>query len=98
MQGLFQYQTLCRKCQGEGTVIKNPCRKCQGVGVTEQPSTVEIAIPAGVDDNMELRLANKGHAGVRGGPAGHMYVRIRVSPSRKFRRDGADIHSDVNIS
>jgi len=97
MQGFIQYQATCRKCGGAGTVITDPCGGCQGQGEVKENLTLKVDIPAGVEDSMELRVPGKGQSG-RGGPAGNMYISIRVQRSRHFERDGADVYSTVDIS
>lgn len=94
----MHYQTTCRKCSGAGTVIRDPCGTCGGRGSIRSQESVPVDIPAGVEDGMDMRVPGKGQAGTNGGPAGNLYIRIRVTPSSKFERSGADIHSEVPIS
>ena len=98
MQGFLSYQTTCRKCGGAGTIIENPCGICRGQGHVSENRQEEVPIPAGVDDQMELRVPNKGQAGSKGGPSGHLYLVIRVQQSAEFERDGSDVYSTVDIS
>lgn len=97
-QGYFTLQTMCPMCHGEGKIIRNPCKRCSGTGVVERESTLTINVPAGVDDGQTLRIQGRGHPGERGGPAGNLYVVIRVQPDPRFVRDGFDIHSKVQVS
>jgi molecular chaperone DnaJ len=97
-QGFFTLQTTCPACRGEGRLITDPCRTCSGTGVVERESTLTINVPAGVDDGQTLRIQGRGHPGERGGPAGNLYVVIRVQPDPRFVRDEYDIHSKVQIS
>ncbi|HWB78081.1 MAG TPA: molecular chaperone DnaJ [Nannocystaceae bacterium] len=97
-QGFFTLQTTCPVCRGEGKVIAHPCRGCSGTGVVARPSTITINVPAGVDDGQTLRIQGRGHPGSRGGPAGNLYVVIRVAEDQRFARDGFDIHSRVKVS
>ncbi|DAZ93349.1 TPA: hypothetical protein N0F65_011875, partial [Lagenidium giganteum] len=97
-QGFFAVETPCRRCQGEGYTIESPCGTCRGKGTVKKPRTVEVKIPEGVDDGMNLRLAHQGEPGTRGGPSGHLYVGIDVQPDPFFKRNKTDIHVDVPIS
>lgn len=95
--GFFQVRQPCARCHGTGQFIRHPCRRCGGTGRVRSPSTIGINIPAGLDDGSQLRLPGKGEAGYRGGPAGDLYLVIRVRPSEIFERDGLDIHCMVPI-
>ncbi|MBK6918822.1 MAG: molecular chaperone DnaJ [Deltaproteobacteria bacterium] len=97
-QGFFTLQTTCPVCRGEGKIIVHPCTGCSGTGVVARESTITVAVPAGVDDGQTLRIQGRGHPGGRGGPAGNLYVVIRVDPDERFLRDGFDIHSRVKVS
>ena len=97
-QGFFVVQTTCPRCRGEGKVIANPCRTCSGTGAVQRESALTVNIPAGVDNGQTWRIAGRGQAGVRGGPAGNLYVVIAVEPDERFVRDEVDIHSKVTIS
>ena len=96
--GFFQVQQTCPTCGGTGSVIAHPCRKCRGTGYVSKPQHIELTIPAGVDDGSRLRLAGKGGGGLRGGPAGDLYVLLRVRESDIFERDGRDLHVKVYVS
>ncbi|CAI5734527.1 unnamed protein product [Hyaloperonospora brassicae] len=97
-QGFFAVESPCRRCRGEGTIIESPCGTCYGKGTVKKPRTVEVKIPEGVDQGMNLRLANQGEPGQRGGPAGHLYVGIHVLPDPFFKRRKTDVYVDVPIS
>lgn len=97
-QGFFTLQTTCPACRGEGRIITNPCGSCSGTGVVEKESTITLNVPAGVDDGQTLRIGGRGHPGERGGPAGNLYVVLRVQDDPRFVRDEQDIHSKVQIS
>ncbi|KAF4040110.1 DnaJ central domain [Phytophthora infestans] len=97
-QGFFAVETPCRRCRGEGSIIESPCGKCHGKGTVQKPRTVEVKIPEGVDQGMNLRLAHQGEPGQRGGPAGHLYVGIHVLPDPFFKRRKTDVLVDVPIS
>jgi molecular chaperone DnaJ len=95
--GQFVTQTTCTKCGGEGTFIPTPCETCRGRGRVERSRTLTVKIPAGVDDGSRIRVSGSGEGGVRGGPAGDLYVYLAVTPHRIFRRDGTDLYIDVPI-
>jgi molecular chaperone DnaJ len=97
-QGFFAVTMPCRKCSGEGTLLKNPCKSCSGNGVVGKLKTVNVVVPPGIDDGMNLRLQGEGGAGPRGGPPGNFYVKIIVEPDAFFKREDADIHVHVPIS
>lgn len=97
-QGFFAVESPCRRCRGEGYTIESPCGTCRGKGSVKKPKTVEVKIPEGVDQGMNLRLAHQGEPGTKGGPAGHLYVGINVRPDPFFKRRKTDVHVDVPIS
>jgi molecular chaperone DnaJ len=96
-QGFFMIGTTCPACRGEGTIVKDKCGDCRGAGVREQPETLAVSIPAGVDDGQTLRLSGKGEAAPRGGQPGNLYVEIQVNEDPRWKRDGADIYSLLPI-
>jgi molecular chaperone DnaJ len=97
-QGFFSVQQTCPTCQGRGKIIPEPCGNCQGVGRVKRNKTLEVKIPAGIDDGMRIRSASNGEPGVNGGPAGDLYVEIRVKEHTVFQREGDDLHCEVPIS
>lgn len=97
-KGFFMMERTCSTCQGLGKIIKNPCRKCHGQGRTPQVKNLEVKIPAGVDDGTRIRLSGQGHTGLRGGPAGDLYVFIHLKPHDLFERHGDDIFCKAPIS
>jgi len=97
-RGFFAMSTPCNVCNGEGMTVPNPCKDCRGSGVKRKSKTIEVAIPAGVDNDVNVRLQGQGDAGERGGPAGHVFVQIKVEPDPFFERDGADVHVKVPVS
>jgi molecular chaperone DnaJ len=97
-QGLFSISQPCPECAGTGTKIEDPCPTCAGRGQTRQVKRYKANIPPGVRDGSRVRLAGKGEPGVRGGPAGDLYVVTRVDDSAVFRRRGADLEVDVPIT
>lgn len=96
-QGFFTIERTCPTCQGQGTIIKNPCKKCGGQGRLKKEKTLKIKIPAGVDTGRRIRLAGEGEAGLRGGPAGDLYVLLAVKPHKFFKRDGANLYCRIPI-
>jgi molecular chaperone DnaJ len=96
-QGFFMVQTTCPHCRGAGKTIKEPCPDCRGRGVQAETSTLDVTVPAGVDDGQTLRLAGKGEQAA-GGTAGHLYVVLHVQGDERFRRDGEDILTEIPIS
>lgn len=96
-QGFFAVQQTCPQCGGQGKQIKNPCGDCHGSGVKDKSRTLEVSIPAGVDNGDRVRLSGEGEA-IAGGQTGDLYVEIRVKTHDKFVRNGADLHLDVPVS
>ena len=96
--GMMMMSTTCRKCGGEGSIIKHPCKPCGGAGAVRKSKTVTINVPAGVEGGTNLRLSGEGDAGERGGPAGHFYVRVQVEDDPFFKRQGTDVHVDLPIT
>jgi molecular chaperone DnaJ len=97
-QGFFTMERTCTTCQGVGRVIDNPCRACAGQGRMRREKTLSVNIPAGVEDGTRIRLGGEGEAGVRGAPAGDLYIFVTVTPHPIFQRDGANIYCRVPIS
>ena len=96
-QGFFSVQQTCNTCRGQGKIIKNPCNTCHGSGVKDRQQTLEVTIPAGVDNGDRVRLTGKGEA-IRDGQAGDLYVEVVVREHEVFQRDGADLYMDVPVS
>ncbi|MCL4184356.1 MAG: molecular chaperone DnaJ [Burkholderiaceae bacterium] len=96
-QGFFSIQQTCPTCRGSGKVIPEPCTTCEGVGRVKKNKTLEVKIPAGIDDGMRIRSAGNGEPGINGGPPGDLYVEIRVKEHPVFQRDGDDLHCEVPI-
>lgn len=96
--GAFTQVATCPTCGGSGTVLKHPCRQCRGNGRVEVKKTVTVAVPAGVDDGMRVRVRGEGEAGVRSGPRGDLYVFIGLRPHKIFRRRGGDLFGTVPVT
>ncbi|AHB00325.1 MULTISPECIES: molecular chaperone DnaJ [Brucella] len=97
-QGFFSVERTCPGCNGRGQIIKDPCEKCHGQGRVTQERLLSVNIPAGIEDGTRIRLAGEGEAGLRGGPAGDLYIFLSVKPHEFFQRDGADLYCKVPIS
>jgi molecular chaperone DnaJ len=95
--GFFTVERTCPTCGGSGKVLRDPCRSCGGAGRVQKERTLQVAVPAGVEDGTRIRLAGEGEAGLRGGPPGDLYIFVSVAPHRFFRREGADIHFRVPL-
>lgn len=96
--GSFVSVTNCDKCHGEGRVIETPCTSCNGSGKIRRKRVVSINIPAGVDNGNTIPLRGEGEPGLKGGPAGDLYIQIRVTPHKLFKRQGVDMVCEVPIS
>ncbi|MEC9375066.1 MAG: molecular chaperone DnaJ [Pseudomonadota bacterium] len=96
-QGFFSVQQTCPACKGEGRIIQNPCTDCGGQGRVQQSRTLAVKVPPGVDNGDRIRLSGEGEAGKNGGPAGDLYVEIRVEPHPIFERDGANLMCEVPL-
>ncbi len=94
-RGIFSIAQTCPQCQGAGHVIDKPCKTCRGAGRRERTSKIKLRIPAGVDSGSRLRSSGNGEAGLRGGPAGDLYVVLHVKPHSLFQRDGDDLLCEV---
>ena len=97
-QGFFTIERTCPSCQGRGERIDDPCTSCHGSGRVNKERTLSVNIPSGVEDGTRIRLAGEGEAGLRGGPAGDLYIFLGIKPHEFFQRDGADIFCKVPIS
>lgn len=95
--GMFATTTACRKCNGTGQFIEKKCKRCKGTGRTEKTKKLEIQIPEGSGDRMQLRVPGQGEAGERGAETGDLYVVIHVEDHDTFERDGDDVLIDVDI-
>lgn len=97
-QGFFSVARTCPDCRGEGRKVKNPCPDCRGEGRIATERTLDVTIPAGIDDGMRLRLRGQGEEGLRGGPSGDLDVLIHIEPHERYRRDGTDVHADLFLA
>lgn len=90
-KGFFTVEVPCPDCNGLGRIIKKKCPDCDGVGTIHKHRTLEVKIPAGVQDGTRLRLAGQGESGPNGGPSGDFYLDVRVRADKKFQRAGNDL-------
>jgi len=97
-QGFFTIERTCPSCQGRGDIIHDPCTTCVGSGRIVKERKLSVNVPPGVEDGTRIRLAGEGEAGLRGGPAGDLYIFLSIKPHDFFQRDGADIFCRVPIS
>ncbi|MBN8914328.1 MAG: molecular chaperone DnaJ [Rhizobiales bacterium] len=97
-QGFFTLERTCPTCQGRGSVIEDPCGACAGAGRVTRERTLSVQIPPGVEDGTRIRLGGEGEAGVRGGPAGDLYIFLSIEQHAFFQREGADLYCRVPIS
>ncbi|SFP58114.1 molecular chaperone DnaJ [Variovorax sp. 770b2] len=97
-QGFFSVQQTCPTCHGSGKIIPEPCTVCHGQGKIKNNKTLEVKIPAGIDDGMRIRSTGNGEPGTNGGPPGDLYIEIRLKKHELFERDGDDLHCVVPVS
>ncbi|MBI4822605.1 MAG: molecular chaperone DnaJ [Nitrospirae bacterium] len=97
-QGFFSISKTCDKCHGQGRVITDPCDACAGNGKVRKYRKVSVDIPSGVDTGSRLKLSGEGDAGIRGGPAGDLYIVIDVKEHPFFRREGVNLYCDLTLS
>ena len=96
-QGFFSIQQTCPHCRGSGKIIPEPCTTCSGAGRIKRQKTLEVKIPAGINEGMRIRSAGNGEPGTNGGPAGDLYIEIRIKAHEIFERDGDDLHCTVPV-
>ncbi|MFU8853775.1 molecular chaperone DnaJ [Micromonospora sp. SL1-18] len=97
-QGSFSFSEPCRNCQGVGTIVEEKCPECRGTGGVTKTRTLNVRFPAGVADGQRIRLAGRGEPGERGGPAGDLFVHVKVRPDELFGRTGDDLTLTVPIT
>ncbi|MED5802783.1 molecular chaperone DnaJ [Gordonia sp. Z-3] len=97
-QGAFGFSEPCQDCQGTGSRIDDPCTDCDGSGVKVRARTINVRIPAGVEDGQRIRLAGQGEAGRRGAPSGDLYVVVHVTADKVFTRSGNDLKVQLPVS
>lgn len=98
MLGMMQTQRVCDACGGKGKTVKEPCRQCRGSGRVKKQKTLEVSIPAGIDNGQRIVAGGQGSAGYEGGPNGDLYIQVAVRPHDIFTREGDNIRVDLTIS
>lgn len=96
--GMVQTAKACPRCGGKGTIIREPCKDCSGKGRVRKSKTLEVSIPAGIDDGQSFVLRGEGDQGLNNGPAGDCVVTVSVRPDPLFDRDGFDIWCDIPLT
>ncbi|MDQ3696200.1 MAG: molecular chaperone DnaJ [Chloroflexota bacterium] len=96
--GQLMTSSPCSACGGAGVTITDPCPNCRGRGRVTRARTISVTVPTGIDENATLRLTGQGEASSEGGPAGNLYVKIRVRPHALFARSGKTIQSEIGVS
>lgn len=96
--GVVQSTQTCDRCRGTGRIIETPCKSCDGKGKVRRKKTIEVTVPAGIDDEQILNVSGKGNAGANGGPMGDLHVYISVRPHPVFERRGNDVWCDMPIT
>lgn len=91
--GSMRVESVCPHCHGEGQKYSAKCKSCSGEGVKSTPVKLKVKIPAGINTGESIRLSGQGDAGSKGAPAGDLFLRVKVSPSKKFVRSDYDIHT-----
>jgi molecular chaperone DnaJ len=81
-----------------GKIPEKPCEECKGTGMKKGKKTIKVSIPAGIDNGQRIRVTGEGEAGYRGSKNGDLYIAIRVTPNKEFRREGYDLYKEVDIS
>ncbi len=96
-QGFFSVQQTCPTCHGNGKEVTDPCVSCDGVGRIRRNKTLQVKIPAGIDDGMRIRSSGNGEPGINGGPSGDLFVEIHIKEHKIFQRDTDDLHCELTI-
>jgi molecular chaperone DnaJ len=96
--GQMMRSVVCDTCGGDGRIPRDPCETCRGEGMVVERHRVEVRVPAGIADGQRIRLAGRGHAGEHGGPAGDLYVVVRVEEDERFLRDGSDLITVIDVA
>jgi molecular chaperone DnaJ len=97
-QGFLTVARPCPKCHGQGQINKHPCQTCRGEGRQRTERSLQVKIPPGIEDGMQLRLTGEGSGGLHGGPPGDLYVLVRIQEHELFVRDGADLYCEIPVT
>ena len=95
--GVMESQTSCPHCHGTGRMVRNKCQKCGGNGYNRVHKDIDVTVPAGINEGQQIRVKGKGERGSLGGPNGDLYVEIKIAEDKRFRREGNDIHTDLEL-
>ena len=93
--GVFSSTSACPKCGGKGKIIHQPCDDCRGSGFVRRRRTVQVSIPAGIDNGQTISLRGQGHAGKNGGPSGDLLITVMVKPHELIRREGTSVYCEA---
>ena len=96
--GRVQTTRTCNECRGTGEIIKEPCENCHGKGTVRKTPKVKVKIPAGINDNQTVVLRGQGNPGTKGGPAGDLFITVRVKKSNIYRREGNNVYCDIPVT
>lgn len=96
--GIMQTSRVCDACGGTGEIISNPCKGCRGTGLHSVNKTLEVSIPAGIDNGQRITLRGMGNEGARGGGIGDLFISVQVRPHSVFERDGFNIYCEIPIT
>lgn len=97
-QGFFTIERTCSQCHGLGEIIRVPCSTCHGSGRNRKEKTISVSIPAGIEDGSRIRLAGEGEAGMRGGPAGDLYIFLHIKHHKLFEREGSNLFFQIPVA
>jgi molecular chaperone DnaJ len=97
-QGFFMYSQACSACNGNGYTIPSPCTQCKGQSRSQKYDKFTVNIPAGIYDGAELRISQKGDAGVYGGPSGDLFIKVQIMPDKQFKRSGDDLVCTLSLT
>jgi molecular chaperone DnaJ len=97
-QGFLTVGRTCPRCGGEGEIVANPCKTCRGEGRLRRERLLQVKIPAGIEDGMQMRISGEGAGGLRGGPPGDLYVVVRVQEHERFVRRDADLYTELPLT
>lgn len=96
--GAMATSRICDRCGGDGKVPEKPCHTCDGAGILRQEKTLEVQIPAGIDNNQRIRVNGEGEVGYRNSQPGDLYILIRVKPHKDFVREGFTLRTEIPVS
>lgn len=96
--GMIKSTKTCPRCSGKGKIIKNPCSACRGAGRVRVQKTINVDIPAGIDNGQSIRLGGQGDCGINGGPAGDLFLNVSIKKHPIFTREGYDINCDIPVT